>query len=109
EAAARMSEDSGVETRVIDLRSLAPLDADLILRTAREVGKVLIVHEDNLTGGIGAEIAALIADDAFQYLDAPVKRLASLDTPVPFAPTLEEFVLPDTKKIITALQELQRF
>ncbi|MGB5874801.1 MAG: transketolase C-terminal domain-containing protein, partial [Bacteroidota bacterium] len=109
EAAARMSQESGVETRVVDLRSLAPLDTELVLATAREVGKVLIVHEDNLTGGVGAEVSAIIADQAFQYLDAPVRRVASLDTPVPFAPTLEEFVLPATQNILDALMALNRF
>ncbi len=109
EAAERMSQESGVETRVVDLRSLAPLDAELILGTAREVGKLLIVHEDNLTGGVGAEVSAMIADQAFQYLDAPVRRVASLDTPVPFAPTLEEFVLPATQNIFDALTELNQF
>jgi 2-oxoisovalerate dehydrogenase E1 component beta subunit len=67
------------------------------------------VHEANLTGGIGGEVAALIAEHAFQYLDAPVRRLAALDTPVPFAPTLEEHVLPDTPKIVKALRELSAF
>jgi 2-oxoisovalerate dehydrogenase E1 component beta subunit len=109
EAAARMSQESGAETRVVDLRSLVPLDTELILETAREVGKVLIVHEDNQTGGVGAEVSATIADQAFQYLDAPIKRVASLDTPVPFAPTLEEYVLPDTQNILDGLMELNRF
>jgi len=109
EAAERMSRDSGVETRVVDLRSLVPLDTELILDTAREVGRVLVVHEDNLTGGVGAEVSAIVADRAFRYLDAPVRRVGSLDTPVPFAPTLEEYVLPDTQKILDALMELNRF
>ncbi len=109
EAAESLAAETGIETRVVDLRSLVPLDRELILGTARETGKVLIVHEDNLTGGVGAEVAAIIAEGAFRYLDAPVRRLASLDTPVPFAPTLEESVLPDAKKIRTALQELAGF
>ena len=109
EAAERISRETGDEVRVLDLRSLVPLDKDLILQGVRETGKVLIVHEDTLTGGIGAEVAALIADQAFEFLDAPIKRVAALDTPVPFAPPLEEFVLPDTGKIALALQDLLRY
>ncbi len=109
EAAEVLSREDGVEARVVDLRTLLPLDRDLIIESARATGKVLIVHEANLTGGIGGEVAALIAEHAFQYLDAPVRRLAALDTPVPFAPTLEEHVLPDTPKIVKALRELSAF
>ncbi len=109
EAAETLARDSGVETRVVDLRSLAPLDTDTILRSVQSTGKVLIVHEDNLTGGVGAEIAAIIADRAFQYLDAPVKRVAGLDTPVPFAPPLEEYCLPNTEKILASLRELSEY
>ncbi len=106
EAAEILSKEDGVETMVVDLRTLQPLDKQLILEAVRLTGKVLIVHEDTLTGGIGAEIAALISEHAFQHLDAPIKRVASLDTPVPFAPPLEEFYLPNTDKIVGALREL---
>jgi len=109
EAASILSREDSLEARVVDLRSLAPLDTELILDAVKATGKVLIVHEDNLTGGIGGEIAALIAEHAFRSLDAPVRRLAALDTPVPFAPPLEEYVLPDTRKIVAALRELARF
>ena len=109
EAAETLAREEGAEVMVVDLRSLAPLDTDLILSSARETGKVLVVHEDNLTGGVGAEVAALVADRAFSSLDAPVKRLAALDTPVPFAPPLEEFVLPNAAKVAAALRELLRF
>lgn len=109
EAASVLSGEDGVEVRVVDLRSLLPLDRELILESVRSTGKVLIVHEANLTGGIGAEVAALIGEQAFQYLDAPVRRLGALDTPIPFAPTLEEFVLPDVPKIVKALRELSAF
>lgn len=108
-AAATLSEEDGVEAMVVDLRSLVPLDRTLILDAVRATGKVLIVHEDNLTGGVGGEIAALIAEHAFPSLDAPIRRVAALDTPVPFAPTLEEFVLPDAGKILAALRELGKF
>jgi 2-oxoisovalerate dehydrogenase E1 component beta subunit len=108
-AADRLAREEDVETRVVDLRTLKPLDTGLILEVVRAAGRVLIVHEDNLTGGIGAEIAALIADGAFTHLDAPVKRVAALDVPVPFAPPLEEYVLPNEEKVFRALQELSRY
>ena len=109
EAASVLSNEDGVEARVVDLRSLLPLDRDLIIESAKATGKVLIVHEANLTGGIGGEVAALIAEHAFQYLDAPVRRVTALDTPVAFAPTLEERILPDTPGIVRALRELSAF
>jgi 2-oxoisovalerate dehydrogenase E1 component beta subunit len=109
EAAGRLSSEAGVEARVVDLRSLAPLDSELILESVRATGKALIVHEANQTAGAGAEIAALIASEAFHDLDAPVRRFAGLDTPVPFAPTLEEHVLPDAAKIHDAMASLARY
>jgi 2-oxoisovalerate dehydrogenase E1 component beta subunit len=109
EAAEIVAREDGVETLVLDLRTLAPLDKDAIIEAVKSTGKVLIVHEDNVTGGVGAEVGALIADRAFQSLDAPVKRLGALDVPVPFAPTLEDFVLPNTQKIVNALRELAAF
>jgi 2-oxoisovalerate dehydrogenase E1 component beta subunit len=109
EAAAALSAEEGIETMVVDLRSLAPLDLDLVRGSVRATGKVLIVHEANLTGGVGAEVAARIASEEFGALDAPVRRLAGLDTPVPFAPTLEEYVLPNTEKIREAIRSLARY
>jgi 2-oxoisovalerate dehydrogenase E1 component beta subunit len=109
EAAVILSREDGLETKVLDLRTLSPLDVEAIVGAAKSTGKVLIVHEDTLTGGIGAEVAALLSEHAFQYLDAPIRRLASLDTPVPFAPPLEEFCLPDAQKILVALRELSRY
>ncbi|MBI4535343.1 MAG: alpha-ketoacid dehydrogenase subunit beta [Ignavibacteriae bacterium] len=109
DAAEILSKEDGIETMVVDLRTLQPLDKELIVDSVKKTGKVLIVHEDTLTGGIGAEVAALISEKAFHYLDAPIKRVASLDAPVPFAPPLEEFYLPDTKKIVRALRELSNF
>ncbi|HTY09774.1 MAG TPA: alpha-ketoacid dehydrogenase subunit beta [Bacteroidota bacterium] len=109
EAAALIEQQDGVEVEVIDLRSLAPLDKDLILSSVRKTGKVLIVHEDSVTGGIGGEIAALVAEFAFDHLDAPVKRIGAIDTPTPFAPTLEEYFLPNREKILAALKELAAY
>ena len=109
EAADIVAKEDGISTMVVDLRTLLPLDEDLILTSVQNTGKVLIVHEDTLTGGVGAEVAALISGKAFQLLDAPIKRVASLDTPVPFAPPLEEYCLPDTGKIVKALRELGHY
>jgi 2-oxoisovalerate dehydrogenase E1 component beta subunit len=109
EAAEMLARDDGSDTMVVDLRSLQPLDKELILDAVRKTGKVLIVHEDTLTGGIGAEIAAMICDEGFKDLDAPIRRVATPDTPVPFAPPLEEYVLPNTDRIAQALRELIAF
>ncbi|MBX2990346.1 MAG: alpha-ketoacid dehydrogenase subunit beta [Bacteroidetes bacterium] len=109
EAAEILAKEDGVEVMVLDLRTLAPLDKNAIFAAVKSTGKVLIVHEDNVTGGIGAEVAALIADNAFHYLDAPIKRLGALDVPVPFAPTLEDFVLPNTSRIVHELREMAAF
>lgn len=109
EAAEIVSSEDGLSVMVVDLRSLMPFDIELILDSAKATGRVLIVHEDNLTGGIGGEIAAIISERAFQFLDAPVRRVGATDTPVPFAPPLEEFVLPGKKRIVEALRELARF
>jgi 2-oxoisovalerate dehydrogenase E1 component beta subunit len=100
----------GIETTVLDLRTLAPLDRGAILDAARRTGKVLIVHEDNLTGGLGAEIAAIIVEHAFDALDAPVRRLAAPDVPaMPFNEGMEEFCLPSREKIAAAMRDLAAY
>ncbi len=109
DAARIVEKEDGLSVEVLDLRTLLPLDREAILATARRTGKVLVVHEDRLTGGIGGEIAAIVADEAFDYLDGPVRRLAALDTHVPFAPPLEEFVLPNTNKIVEAIRNLAAY
>jgi pyruvate/2-oxoglutarate/acetoin dehydrogenase E1 component len=109
DAARIVAKEDGVEVEVLDLRTLLPLDREAILDCARRTGKVLVVHEDRLTGGIGGEVAALIAEHAFEYLDGPVRRLAALDVHVPFAPPLEEFVLPNTNKIVDAIRSLAAY
>jgi len=98
-----------IECDVLDLRTLKPLDVDAILTTARKTGKVLVVHAANRLVGIGAEVAAMIADEAFEWLDAPVKRLCGLDTPVPFSPPLEDAYRPNADKIYEAARELARY
>lgn len=105
EAAETLAE-AGVECDVLDLRSLSPLDRDAILETTRKTGRVLVVHEDNLTGGAGGEIAAFIAEHGFEDLDAPVRRLAALDVPIPYAGPLEDAALPQVPDIVDAAQQL---
>lgn len=96
----------GHSIEVLDLRSLKPLDKDAIYETVRKTSKVLIVHEANLTGGVGAEIAALIAQHAFEFLDAPIARLAAPDIPPPYAPVLEDASRPNKGKIVEAALKL---
>jgi 2-oxoisovalerate dehydrogenase E1 component beta subunit len=99
----------GTSVEVVDLRTLVPLDLDTVLASVRKTGKVMIVHEDNLTGGFGAEIAALVAQRAFEHLDAPVTRVAALDTPIPFTPVLEREYLPTEEDILRAARELAAY
>lgn len=105
EAADKLAE-KGINTQVIDIRCLHPYDIDLLIESVKLTNRVLIVEEDNLTSGWGAEIAARLGHDAFYYLDAPIKRIASPDTPAPTAESLEEEYLPSTAKIIEAVQTL---
>lgn len=100
----------GISTHVLDLISLYPLDREAIIRAAARTGKVLIVHEDNLEGGVGGEVAAIIAEDAFFDLDAPIRRLGGLDIPaMPYAPPLEKAFLPQTEEIMEAMRALAHF
>jgi 2-oxoisovalerate dehydrogenase E1 component beta subunit len=100
----------GISAEVVDLRCLRPLDKETILNSAKKTGKILVVYEDNLTGGFGAEISAIIAQEAFEYLDAPIVRLAGPDIPtMPYAPPLEHFYMPDAEKISAALRELAAY
>ena len=97
----------GISCEVIDLRTVRPLDADTILESVRKTGRVCIVHEDNLTGGIGAEVAAIISKDGFEYLDAPIYRVAAPDVPsFPYNPVLEDALLPGPAHIIKAAREI---
>jgi len=108
-AAAEQLVADGIDSDVLDLRTLKPLDTDAILATARKTGKVLIVHSANQLAGVGAEVAALISDQAFEWLDGPVRRLGGLDTPIPFSPPLEDAYRPDAEKIYWAAKELAAF
>jgi 2-oxoisovalerate dehydrogenase E1 component len=106
DAAKKVEEKHGVSIEVIDLRTLNPLDRETILSSVRKTGKALVVHEDTLTGGFGAEIAAIIAAEAFERLDGPVQRVAAKDSPVPYGPGLEYAMLPQESNIIAALDRL---
>jgi len=103
EAADQLAKE-GIEVEVIDLRTLKPLDFDLIAESVKKTFHVLIVHEACLTGGFGAEIAARIGEELFDYLDAPVVRVGAKDTPIPFSPVLENFVLPQTDDIVEGVK-----
>jgi 2-oxoisovalerate dehydrogenase E1 component beta subunit len=105
EAADELAKD-GVSTEVIDLRSILPFDEEAILESVAKTNRVIILHEAPLTGGAGAEFAARIAEKAFDYLDAPIKRVAALDVPTPYSPPLEAFYLPNKDKLLKAAREL---
>ena len=109
EAAETVSAE-GIDAEVVDLRTLKPLDTETVLESVKKTSRLLVVHEDNITGGVGSEIAALAADQAFEYLDAPVTRLCGPDVPtMPFAQSLEDAYLPNTEKIIDALRKLAEY
>jgi pyruvate/2-oxoglutarate/acetoin dehydrogenase E1 component len=105
EAAAKLA-DEGVQAEVLDLRSLAPLDREAILATVAKTNRVLLLHEATRTGGIGGELAAIISEEAFEYLDAPIARVASLDSPVPYAPQLEAAFLPTVDKVVAVAERV---
>src|SRR5215217_1468043 len=109
EAAEAVEKEDGLSVEVLDLRSLAPLDDDAIFATVKKTSRVLIVHEDTITGGVAGEIAARINDLAFEWLDAPIKRVAAHDVPLPYAPQLEDFVLPQTADIVRAARWLAKY
>jgi pyruvate/2-oxoglutarate/acetoin dehydrogenase E1 component len=107
--AAQKLEDEGVSVEILDLRTLAPWDKDAVLSSVEKTSKALILHEDTLTGGFGAEIAATISEEAFESLDAPVRRIAAPDTPVPFSPPLEKAFIPQVADVVAALKELAEY
>jgi pyruvate/2-oxoglutarate/acetoin dehydrogenase E1 component len=102
EAAEQLEKEDGLSVEVIDLRSLAPLDDEAIFATVKKTNRVLIVHEDTRTGGIAGEITARINETCFAWLDAPVMRVTAHDVPLPYAPALEDFVLPQTSDVVRA-------
>ena len=109
DAAKIASTEHGIETEVIDLRTIKPLDMERIADSVKKTGKALVVHEDSLSYGVGGEISARVADELFEWLDAPIKRVASLDTWVGYAPVLEDATLPQTQNVIEALKKLAAY
>lgn len=108
EAAAKLAEE-GIEVEVMDLRSLLPYDQDMISETVRKTNRCVVVHEATRTCGFGAEVMAFVAEELFTHLDAPVKRVTSIDTPVPYAPPLEEYFMPNADKIAAAVRQVVEF
>jgi 2-oxoisovalerate dehydrogenase E1 component beta subunit len=105
--AARQVAREGISVEIVDLRSIRPLDNETILSSAKKTGKVLIVHEDTKALGVGAEVSAIISEQAFEHLDSPIKRVAGPEVPaMPFSPSLEDVFMPDSDRIVTAIQEL---
>jgi len=104
--AAEELEAEGISVEVVDPRTLAPLDKHTIISSVKKTGRLVVVSEDCKTAGVSAEIAAVVAEEAIDYLDAPIKRVAEPDTPIPFSPPLEQYVIPNEKSIIKAVKEI---
>jgi 2-oxoisovalerate dehydrogenase E1 component beta subunit len=107
--AAQDLDDDGVSVEIIDLRTVLPWDKKAVLESVEKTSKVLVLHEDTRTGGFGGEIAATIAEEAFEHLDAPVRRLTAPDTPVPFSPPLEKAFIPQVDDVVAGLRELAEY
>jgi 2-oxoisovalerate dehydrogenase E1 component beta subunit len=108
EAAAELAKE-GIDAEVLDLRTLLPLDRETILDSVRKTNRLLVVHEDTRTGGIAGEIAAIVCEEAFGDLDAPIARVTALDTPVPYSPPLEERFLPQLNDVVAAARKLAKY
>ena len=105
-AAAETLAADGISAEVLDLRTVSPIDKEAILASVSKTGRAVVLHEATLTGGLGGEIAAIIADEGFDYLNAPVKRVAAPDCPVPFSPVLEQAWIPNEARVIAAVKEI---
>jgi 2-oxoisovalerate dehydrogenase E1 component len=103
--AAQQAEKDGISVMVVDLRTIMPFDWDTIAKAVIRTNRVVIAHEDQLTCGFGAELAARISGELFQHLDAPIRRVAALDTPVAYYPALEEAILPQSADVLKAIKE----
>ncbi len=99
-------EERGISAEVIDLRSLVPLDKGTVINSVKKTGRLVVMTEEPVTGSAAAEVAAIVADEAFDYLDAPIKRVCAPDTPIPFSPVLEKFWIPDEENLIKAITEI---
>ena len=109
EAADKLEKDDGLSVEVLDLRTLLPMDDEAIMATVKKTNKVLIAHEDTRTGGVAGEITARINERAFEWLDGPVLRVTAADVPLPYAPTLEDYVLPQTDDIVKVARRLAAY
>lgn len=109
EAADQLEQEDGLSVEVLDLRSLLPMDDEAIMASVRKTNRVLVAHEDTRTGGVAGEITARINDQAFEFLDAPVKRVAAHDVPLPYAPVLEDYVLPQAEDLVRASRWLAAY
>ena len=107
--AAQQAEKDGIRAMVIDLRTIMPFDWEAIADAVKKTNRVIIAHEDQLTCGFGAELAARVADELFAHLDAPVRRIGALDTPVAYYPDLEEVILPQASDVLKAIRDLARY
>ena len=107
--AAKKLEDEGYSVEVIDIRTIIPLDEKTIYNSVKKTNKVIVIHEDNLTAGFGAEIAARIADNCFRFLDGPVKRIAAKDSHIPYSPILEYEILPNRKVVYQGIKDLLEY
>ena len=107
--AAELLAKEGIDLEIVDLRTLIPLDKETIFQSVRKTSKAIMLHEDNKTGGVGAEIAALLAEECFDCLDGPIMRIAAPDTPVPFSAPLEEFFLPKANDVVEAARKLAAY
>ena len=99
EAAAQLASEA-IDVEVVDLRTLVPMDREMVLTSVKKTNKAILLHEDTLTGGLAGELAGIISEHAFEYLDGPLVRIAAPDTPVPFSPPLEEAFLPNTERVV---------
>jgi len=104
--AAKQLEKEGIDAEVVDPRTLAPLDKQAVIRSVKKTGRLVIVSEDCKTAGVSAEIAAMVAEEAIDYLDASIKRVAEPDAPIPFSPPLEQYVIPDEKAVMKAVKKV---
>jgi 2-oxoisovalerate dehydrogenase E1 component beta subunit len=107
--AADALEAEGISTEIVDLRSVLPWDSEAVLASVRKTSKAIVLHEDTHTGGFGAEIVATIAEEAFEDLDGPVRRITAPDTPVPFSPPLEKAYIPQVEDVVTGIRELAAY
>jgi 2-oxoisovalerate dehydrogenase E1 component len=107
--AAKQAEQQGISVEIVDLRSMNPYDWNAIVQTVKKTSRVIVAHEDTLSFGYGAEIAARISDELFEYIDAPVRRVAALDTFVAYAPQLEDAILPQAADVLKAIIELHSY